>query len=244
MLKDYLVEGGALMWVLAGIFLTVLFLAVYAVLTFVFETISVRRFRRSSAARAQTLDDLREQAFGSRALPATWLRRLQRQLDDEPTQRDRTENAERLVDEVLRPLLWPAELLHFLASYSTKVGLAGTILGLCMHFIAFGADGSADVASRAMAVALYTTLGALAIALVAEPTAYAAAWAERWLRRDLAWWAERHETLYRRGQRKPHGHSHTEPTSRPRSFTEGTSPVTPRSPHPRSAGATKRTTTG
>ena len=34
MLKDYVTQGGALMWVLAGIFLAVLFLAVFTTLGF------------------------------------------------------------------------------------------------------------------------------------------------------------------------------------------------------------------
>ena len=99
-----------------------------------------------------------------------------------------------------------------MGAYATKVGLCGTILGLCLHFIAFGTEGSAQVASRAMAVALYTTLGALAIALVAEPAAYALSWGERWFRRDLRAWARFLEEVQGRESRSEVGSGPTEPT--------------------------------
>ena len=79
-------------------------------------------------------------------------------------------------------------MLHFLAEYASKVGLFGTILGLCIHFLTFGTDGDTGLASQAMAIALYTTLGALVIALVAEPAAFLLEKIEHWIRRDLREW--------------------------------------------------------
>ena len=126
-------------------------------------------------------------------MPARYLRELDDEIltlelgSESPLVRD--QQSRDVEDRVLGALEWPLDLLHFLGTYAAKIGLCGTILGLCMHFLAFGTDSDSEMAARAMAVALYTTLGALTIALVAEPAAYVLGWSERWFRADLRRWA-------------------------------------------------------
>lgn len=190
MLKDYILEGGSLMLILAAMFFVVLLLALYAALLFIVEWSRARRFRaRVSAAKSGRLESLRRAVSQEDSLPGRFLARLVCEPPVPESASERRKLASGLEDALLDEVGWPGEVLHFLGAYGTKVGLCGTILGLCLHFIAFGTEGDAQMASRAMAVALYTTLGALAIALVAEPAAYALSWGERWIRRDLRAWA-------------------------------------------------------
>lgn len=194
MLKDYVLEGGWLMLILAAMFFVVLLLVLYAALLFLVEVKRARRFRASiSAGKSWRLENLRRHSERDDSLPARFLARRARESAREPSPGapagEQRNSAVEFEDALLEELMWPGEILRFLCGYATKVGLCGTILGLCLHFIAFGTEGSAKVASRAMAVALYTTLGALAIALIAEPAAYALSWGERWIRRDLQYWS-------------------------------------------------------
>ena len=193
MLIDYVLEGGQLMLVLAVIFFAVLFLAIYAAFLLLAELKRAQRFRKKTLKRSGwVLGELHVTAFRDASLPARYIASAIREGDiigAEPrlAQRRRDRAAE-IEDSIVQELLWPVELLEFLGGYAAKIGLCGTILGLCMHFLTFGTDGNAQIASRAMAVALYTTLGALTIALVAEPTAYALGWVERRIRKDLKEW--------------------------------------------------------
>lgn len=207
MLMDYVLEGGWLMLILAAMFFLVLLLVLYAALLFLVEARRARRFRAHIAARRSwRLESIQLSAFKEDSLPARFLARLAREPSPGATSSERRKLASRFEDVLVDELGWPGEVLHFLGAYATKVGLCGTILGLCLHFIAFGTEGSAQVASRAMAVALYTTLGALAIALLAEPAAYALSWGERWIRKDLQAWARFMDEILRR-------ESHIERTS-------------------------------
>ena len=193
MLIDYVREGGQLMLVLAVIFFVVLFLAIYAAFLLIAEWSRAQRFRRRAYRRTEwKLEELHVAAFRDHSLPARYLAFVIREIDtlgNEPNLvHRRRERAVEIEDSIVQSLLWPVELLEFHGVYAAKVGLCGTILGLCMHFLTFGTEGNAQIASRAMAVALYTTLAALTIALVAEPAAYALGWAERRIRSDLNEW--------------------------------------------------------
>ncbi len=199
MLKDYVLEGGPLMLILAAMFFVVLVLVLYAALLFLVEVKRARRFRvHISAVKSWRLESIQLRSFQEDSLPARFLSRLASEPSAGATSSERRKLAARIEAVLLGELNWPGEVLHFLGAYATKVGLCGTILGLCLHFVAFGTEGSAQVASRAMAVALYTTLGALAIALVAEPAAYALSWGERWIRKDLQAWTRFMDDILRR----------------------------------------------
>jgi biopolymer transport protein ExbB/TolQ len=206
-LKDYILEGGQLMVALAGIFFVVLSLAVYAVLLYTSEVRRARRFRRrlERSDGSLTRGDLMRAANGEDALPARYLRELDQEIEmlnlDEESAFVRDQQSREVEDRLVEALEWPNELLHFLGTYAAKIGLCGTILGLCMHFLAFGTDGDSEMAARAMAVALYTTLGALTIALVAEPASYVLGWGERWFRADLRHWAR----IFERARTQPEG---------------------------------------
>lgn len=190
MLKDYIADGGQLMIVLAAILFVVLFLVVYATLVLLVEWRRARSFSHRSII-ARDLAQTEQCARQDGSVPARLLTRLNEDarlygIADDALERDRL--ASRLETELFEEIEWPLEVLHFLGTYAAKIGLCGTILGLCIHFLTVGPGGDSSMASKAMAVALYTTLGALAIALVSEPAAYVLASAARRMRGRVRAW--------------------------------------------------------
>lgn len=195
MLQRYVSDGGYLMWPLVLIFAAVVFLAAYSALVLVGELRRMRSFRkRLRCPCAFSLVDIELAAARDDSLAGRFVSRLIERLDLEPAATKSTSEYNRLADEIesrlVGELVWPLDVLEFLGSYAAKIGLTGTILGLCIHFLSFGTEGSAEIASKAMAVALYTTLGALTIALISEPSVYGMRWVESRIARELNAWRE------------------------------------------------------
>ncbi len=188
-LRDYIADGGALMTVLVAILVLCLALILYVATLLGAEAYRAWRFRRKRRGLTRlALEEIPALATPV-CLPALYLERLADELGaGELTARERRRAAEEVEEGLVRGIAWPLGVLHFLAEYASKIGLCGTILGLCVHFLDVGTGADGSVASRAMAVALYTTLGGLTIALIAEPSAYVLESIERWVRRDLRAW--------------------------------------------------------